>query len=227
MAWGALRPMARLCRAAPRHGGGRGGAAAGTHPRAGHGAATGTGDAAHPAAGPVGGPASCDGKQGAGDARRQARAAHPRRAARSQPAGGPTGPVRWWGPRAPVPRAARELAAQTRHGAGRTPTGPPPRSGPTRPTTGRGKPANSHKGATPATRGVPPVARRRPGRIPLLAPAATPGRRAARVGAAPPRGGPPWAARKYGAAHHRRARTPQGGGAAFTPRKARSAAAPL
>ncbi len=97
VAWGALRPMARLCRAAPRLGGGRGEAAAGTHPRPGHGAATGTGGAAHPAAGTAGGPASCDGKQGAGDARRQARAAHPRRAARSQPAGGPTGPVRWWG----------------------------------------------------------------------------------------------------------------------------------
>ena len=79
----------------------------------------------------------------------------------------PPAPCAGGGPRAPVPRAARELAAQTRHGAGRTPTGPPTRSGPTRPTTGRGKTANSHKGATPATRGVPPVARRRPGRIPL------------------------------------------------------------
>lgn len=97
----------------------------------------------------------------------------------------PPAPCAGGGCRDPVPRAARELAAQTRHGAGRTPTGPPTRSGPTRPTTGRGKPANSHKGATPATCGVPPVARRRPGRIPLLAPAATPGRRAARVGAAP------------------------------------------
>lgn len=69
---------------APAHGGGRGEAAAGMQNPTSYGAAAGTAGAAHPAAGAAGGPAKCGGIKGDRDARRQARAAHPRRATRSQ-----------------------------------------------------------------------------------------------------------------------------------------------
>ena len=169
---GAMRPFA------PAHGGGRGEAAAGMQNPTNHGAAAETDGAAHPAAGPTGGPAKCGGIKGDRDARRQARAAHPRRAAHSQTRAARPTPALLWGlagPRPPGgPRTDRrrpETARPHTHQATPTPHAT------TRPTPGRGKPGNSHK-----RRRSPAPGLRRLGRIPFYVPAAAPGQRAARRG---------------------------------------------
>ena len=97
---GAMRPFA------PAHGGGRGEAAAGMQNPTNHGATAETDGAAHPAAGPTGGPAKCGGIKGDRDARRQARAAHPRRAAHSQTRASRPTPALLWGPAGPRPPGA-------------------------------------------------------------------------------------------------------------------------
>ena len=181
---GAMRPFA------PAHGGGRGEAAAGMQNPTNHGAAAETDGAAHPAAGPTGGPAKCSGIKGDRDARRQARAAHPRRAAHSQARAARPTPALLWGlagPRPPGgPRTDRRRPETARpHTHQATPTAPAT----TRPTPGRGKPGNSHK-----RRRSPPTGPHtflRPGRR-----AGTTGRKAGRR---PLWTLPQWAARKCGA----------------------------
>lgn len=117
---------------APAHGGGRGEAAAGTQNPTNHGAAAETDGAAHPAAGPTGGPAKCGGIKGDRDARRQARAAHPRRAAHSQTRAARPTPALLWGlagPRPPGgPRTDRRRPETARpHTHQATPQHRPPR----------------------------------------------------------------------------------------------------
>ena len=123
---GAMRPFA------PAHGGGRGEAAAGMQNPTNHGAAAETDGAAHPAAGPTGGPAKCGGIKGDRDARRQARAAHPRRAAHSQARAARPTPALLWGlagPRPPGgPRTDRRRPETARpHTHQATPQHRPPR----------------------------------------------------------------------------------------------------
>ncbi len=135
-----------------------------------HGAAAGTDDAAHLSAGPAGGPASWDGKKGAGTPTG--------RQGLPTPAGRPTAsqgrprrpPVRWWGLPGPRfsggPRTGRHRPGTARpHTHQATPT---PHAT-TRPTPGRDKPHDSHKGRGSLAQSASAVCASltRPGRIPF------------------------------------------------------------
>ncbi len=155
---GAMRPFA------PAHGGGRGEAAAGMQNPTNHGAAAETDGAAHPAAGPTGGPAKCGGIKGDRDARRQARAAHPRRAAHSQTRAARPTPALLWGlagPRPPGgPRTDRRRPETARpHTHQATPQHRPPRG------QRRGGASRAIRIRGGAVR--PPAGLRRLGRIPF------------------------------------------------------------
>ena len=120
--------------------------------------------------GPGWGPRQLGREKGRGDAHRQARAAHPRRAAHSQPRAAPSTPVRWRGLPGPRfsggPRTGRHRPGTARpHTHQATPT---PHAT-TRPTPGRDKPHDSHKGRGSLAQSASAVCASltRPGRIPF------------------------------------------------------------